>query len=255
MRLAMRSRGDGPDLILLHGWGLSGEVFAPLVERLAERICCHCIDLPGHGDSPALSGLSAWTDAVADRLGRPAVWLGWSLGGLVALDAAQRYPGQVHALVLTATTPRLMQGPDWPRGLSADTVKATRAGLADDFETTVSRFLESQLRGTPAAASSIARLSADLAARPPSPAGLASGLDIIQRADLRAGLGRTKTPTCLIGGRRDRLAHPEAMRWTARTMPNAVCDIYRDAAHAPFVSEAERFADQVATFVGAYETS
>ena len=45
--------GDGPPIVLLHGWGLHGGVFAPLVERLADRFTLHCVDLPGHGRSRA----------------------------------------------------------------------------------------------------------------------------------------------------------------------------------------------------------
>ncbi len=43
--------GQGPDLVLIHGWALQGGVFAPLVQRLADRFTLHCVDLPGHGHS------------------------------------------------------------------------------------------------------------------------------------------------------------------------------------------------------------
>lgn len=43
--------GQGPDLVLIHGWALQGGVFAPLVQRLADRFTLHLVDLPGHGHS------------------------------------------------------------------------------------------------------------------------------------------------------------------------------------------------------------
>ncbi len=43
--------GQGPDLVLIHGWALQGGVFAPLVQRLADQFTLHLVDLPGHGHS------------------------------------------------------------------------------------------------------------------------------------------------------------------------------------------------------------
>ena len=43
--------GQGPDLVLIHGWALHGGVFAPLVARLSGRFRLHLVDLPGHGHS------------------------------------------------------------------------------------------------------------------------------------------------------------------------------------------------------------
>ena len=248
--------GDGPDLVLLHGWGLSGRVFAPLVERLTPGARCHCIDLPGHGDSAAIdgAGLDAWAEAVAASIDTPAVWLGWSLGGLVALRVAERIPERVAGLALTATTPCLQQRDDWRFGLSPDTIAATRAGLDQDYVATVSQFLRINLRGSSAGRAMLERVIEDLSAAPPTPRGLSHGLDIIQQADLRAGLSRIACPAWLVGGRLDRLAHPEAMRWMADAMPDAGIEIYDRAAHAPFLSETERFAAGLARFIGRCES-
>ena len=248
--------GDGPDLVLLHGWGLSGRVFAPLVERLTPGARCHCIDLPGHGDSAAIdgAGLDAWVEAVAASIDTPAVWLGWSLGGLVALRVAERFPERVAGLALTATTPCLQQRDDWRFGLSPDTIAATRAGLDQDYVATVSQFLRINLRGSSAGRAMLERVIEDLSAAPPTPRGLSHGLDIIQQADLRAGLSRIACPAWLVGGRLDRLAHPEAMRWMADAMPDAGIEIYDRAAHAPFLSETERFAAGLARFIGRCES-
>src|SRR5690606_41998086 len=76
--------GDGPDLVLIHGWALHGGVFGPLAERLSTRYRLHLVDLPGHGhsrdsDVPLQPAMVA--SAVAART-PPAAWLGWSLGGL-----------------------------------------------------------------------------------------------------------------------------------------------------------------------------
>ncbi len=55
-----------------------------------------------------------------------ALWLGWSLGGLVALRAALDYPANVRGLVMIASSPRFVSAPDWPHGVAADCVRRVR---------------------------------------------------------------------------------------------------------------------------------
>ena len=55
--------GDGPPLVLLHGWAMHGGAFAPLVERLRDRHTLHVVDLPGHGRAATARCRSRWKPA------------------------------------------------------------------------------------------------------------------------------------------------------------------------------------------------
>ena len=44
-------RGDGPPLVLIHGWAMHAGLFGGLLDRLAEHRTLHLVDLPGHGRS------------------------------------------------------------------------------------------------------------------------------------------------------------------------------------------------------------
>ena len=83
--LFIHTEGRGQaHLVLLHGWAMHGGVFAPLVEALRDRCTMHVIDLPGHGRSSECTVSlqpAACAKAIAARV-PPALWLGWSLGGL-----------------------------------------------------------------------------------------------------------------------------------------------------------------------------
>lgn len=79
------------DLVLLHGWGMNTGVWDALPSTLSADYRLHPIELPGHGGaafSPDWRDLPDWADAVLAQAPEQAVWLGWSLGGLVALQAA-----------------------------------------------------------------------------------------------------------------------------------------------------------------------
>lgn len=91
MSLHVEVRGTGPvPVVMLHGWAMHGGVMAPLAEALEARCTVYVVDLPGHGHSrdcgiPLAPSACAAAIAAATP---PALWLGWSLGGLIALTAA-----------------------------------------------------------------------------------------------------------------------------------------------------------------------
>lgn len=99
----------GPALVLVHGLGGTIENWRGIAPTLAARHRVLVPDLPGHGRSerlPAAPDLDELAEAVlgvaaAEEMGG-AVWVGHSLGGLVALRAAVLRPDAVRGLVLAA---------------------------------------------------------------------------------------------------------------------------------------------------------
>lgn len=100
--------GDGVPLLLLHGWSDSGACWRPVLDGWAVGRTVLTVDARGHGRTPLPAGepftvaaLAADAVAVArDVLGRPAVVMGHSMGGLVAQEVALSAPDVVAALVL-----------------------------------------------------------------------------------------------------------------------------------------------------------
>lgn len=62
--LYFESVGRGPDVVLVHGWGLHGGVWSRVAQALADEFTVHCVDLPGHGHSASLQ------DYTLDNLAR-----------------------------------------------------------------------------------------------------------------------------------------------------------------------------------------
>lgn len=107
-RIVHLEAGQGPTLVLLHGFTGSKENWLPLMRRLAPRWRVLAPDLPGWGDSSRLPDtdygygaqverLAAWLPTVTDA---PVVLVGHSMGGGIAALFAARHPGQVSQLVL-----------------------------------------------------------------------------------------------------------------------------------------------------------
>lgn len=245
--------GHGSPLVLIHGWAMHGGVFGPLVERLAARHTLHLVDLPGHG-------LSRERDAfdlghAAQRIAAqtpPAPWLGWSLGGLIALQGALEAPQQVRGLVCIASSPRFVRGADWPHAVSGEIFEQFADELGRDYRGTLERFLSLEALGSEQGREVLKVLRACVFERgEPAPQALLQGLDMLGRLDLRADLAGLAQPSLWIAGRRDRLVPPAAMRAAAELNPRADYLCIEGAGHAPFISHTGAVADAVLAAVAA----
>ncbi|MGH8121340.1 MAG: pimeloyl-ACP methyl ester esterase BioH [Rudaea sp.] len=252
--LHIESVGSGADLVLLHGWAMHGGIFAPLTPLLAQHFRVHVVDLPGHGfsrdeigDGDAVDARE-WAARIAVVTPPAALWVGWSMGGLVALHAALDTPAHVHGLVEIAESPRVLSAPDWPQGVAPAALAEFGAGLQRDYRRAIARFLALELVGS-ANAQSILR---DLKARAfergaPALRVLVDGLRVLETSDLRARLHELSMPSLWIAGRRDRLISAAALRWSAQHSP-AGTYLEIDSGHAPFLSHPAAVADAIVAF-------
>jgi pimeloyl-[acyl-carrier protein] methyl ester esterase len=242
-------QGSGPDLVLVHGWGMHGGIWGDLPAHLAKHFQVTILDLPGHGRSREVSSdlsLAAFTDRVAELCPTPAIWLGWSLGGLIALNAALRHPQTVAQLVLVGATPKFVQAPDWPHAMPAEVFADFARSLTLDYRATLLRFLSLQVSGNESARALLKQLRADMFAHgEPQAAALAAGLAMLEQTDLRARLAESRVPALVVHGSHDRLAPPAAGEYLAAQLPTARLLHIEGAGHAPFLSHAALFADAV----------
>ncbi len=253
MNIHIETIGRGPDLVLLHGWGLDSGVFEPLRGKLAQRYRLHLVDLPGYGRSrdvepPDTS--EALAAALVKQTPAGAFWLGWSLGAQIALLAAQRSPGHVRRLVLVAATPCFVARADWPTAMAPDVFNDFSSGLLQDWRATLSRFLgliaadplrdREMLQGLRAAV---------LSRGEPATAALAAGLEWLRHNDLRPSLAAIRQDTLLFQGDRDRLVPAPASAALAAMVPKARICLVAGAGHAPFLSHPERFLSRLGTFL------
>ena len=242
--------GAGPDLVLLHGWAMHAGIFAPLTERLATHFRLHLVDLPGHGysrDDRHSLDPARCAAALAARLPR-AIWVGWSLGGLVALQAALLPDSPLRGLVLIASSPRFVAQADWPHGVKLEVFEAFDSGLRNDYRATIERFLALEALGSAHTQACLHELRTHVFERgePALPA-LAQGMRVLETTDLRARLRELKVSSLWLAGRRDRLVPAAAMRWGAQQSPQGHFVEFASG-HAPFIGHASKVADAITTF-------
>jgi pimeloyl-[acyl-carrier protein] methyl ester esterase len=255
MTLHAETTGVGPDVVLLHGWGLHGGLFESLAAGLSSRHRVTCLDLPGHGRSafvPPFGNLDELAQAVVPALPEACTLVGWSLGGMVAARLAADGCPAVERLVLVATTPRFVNGAGWTQGLERALVREFAAELGRDYRGVIRRFLSLQARGDERQAALLRQLRAEVFARgEPDPAALAAGLLVLTRSDLRALACRIRVPTLVMTGEYDRLTPPRASAWLASKIPGARHCSLPGAGHAPFLSHPQEFLAALRDFLPA----
>ncbi|MEE4143562.1 MAG: alpha/beta fold hydrolase, partial [Halieaceae bacterium] len=142
-------RAARQELVLLHGWGSNREIWRPLLAQLRSWANVTLVDLRGCAPGLAAGEHCEPGDVIAGVLAvapQRAVYLGWSLGGQLALELAARNPERVAALVTVCSNPRFIADSGWP-GMDAEAFAAFQAAYASDPEAGLRRFGSLQAQG------------------------------------------------------------------------------------------------------------
>lgn len=253
MKLYHESRGQGSPLLLLHGWGMHSGIWDSLADQLAVNHRITLTDLPGHGHSPLspenydLDGLTAM---VAPLLADDTTLLGWSLGGMVAMELARRCPQQVKRLILVGGTPQFCADDSWPTAMPATTLAEFARGLQADPDKTLRRFLTLQVHSSRNAPQVLRKLQGQLARRQAAhPTALENGLNILSRNNLRPHLQQIHCPVLLLHGDQDQLVPLAAAATLCRLLPHARLISFAGAGHAPFLSHPDDFIHALNVFI------
>ncbi len=202
-------------IVLLHGSGLCGAVWAPLRARLEAS----APSLPGRDGVPGPPPATVEEAAafVASTLTGPAIVAGHSYGGAVALELALGRPDLVSGLVLMATGARLRVHPFILQTLDACVARDepfdfVRGMLGPDPDPAVAAALTDAIRRTP-----VATARADWRA--------------CDAFDRREHLAALRVPTLVIDGDADSLTPPAYAERLARDIPAARRATLRGAGH------------------------
>jgi 3-oxoadipate enol-lactonase len=247
--------GKGPPLFLLHSLLSDRASFDAVVPKLAQSFRVIVPELPGFGQSPAVSGdLAAVADRMAEAVkdaagGEDAIVLGNGYGGFVALQMAIRHPGLATRLILADCGAafseqgrdafRNMAAASKAKGLGAITDVAMRRLFAPEFQAEHPDLMrdrrEAFLRTDPEVFRAACAALAEL--------------------DLRPQLAGVKVPVLVLVGEHDEATPPPMSHELAAALPNARLEIIRGCAHVPQLQSPEIFLQVIGGFLPAPQSA
>jgi pimeloyl-ACP methyl ester carboxylesterase len=264
-RVAYRTAGEGPPLLLVHGITSSSRTWESVIPLLAEHFTVIAPDLLGHGESAKPRGdysLGAYASGVRDltaALGYDRVTIvGHSLGGGIAMQFAYQFPERVERLVLVSSG-----------GLGRAVHLALRSAALPGAEFVLPLLGAAHLHR---AGNALGRVVGALGFRSGPDlrevsAGLASFGDwearrafvhtvrgVIEPGGQRVNASdrlylAADVPTLLVWGEQDPIIPVRHGRRAHELMPGSRLEVFEDAGHFPHGSEPARFARVLREFV------
>jgi pimeloyl-ACP methyl ester carboxylesterase len=267
---ALELEGDGPPLVLLHGFADSADSWRLVLDRLARRgRRAIALDLPGyatadplHPKGAVLPQLDAFARAalehVADEAGEPAVLMGNSLGGCVALRAGQDPEAPLRAVVPVA--PAGFDHPAWFRLIEAQPLLRAVLAAPVPVPSTVVRAVVGEAyrqlafaRPRAVAGEVVASFTAHHATRAMLAGHLASGRRLLPEigGGICFELERITVPVHLVWGSRDRMVAHRGSRHLLEALPDTTYELLDGVGHCPQVEAPGRLLDSVERFLAA----
>jgi len=246
---------------MFSGVGSDCRMFSPVIDRLKDDVSIVPWDMPGYGGKPlgnegaggqfTFAGMAAAVIADLDKAGTArAVFLGHSIGGMLAQEVAALYPDRIEALVLSGTTP-VFGSPD---GEFQKKFLAARLAPLDQGVTMpeLAQTFAKDLLGSnpdPAAGPTATQLMSELPEE-----SYRAGLTCLVTFNRREELTRIAVPTLLIAGAEDTNAPLKTMQRMAEKIAGSQIAILPDTGHLAPLECPDLFADTVRDFLNSLPT-
>ena len=227
--------------VLISGWSVNSDIFEWLLPGLAQYFIVYSADvkdLPENVDDC----VAELAETLQKEVCKPALVIGWSLGGNLALALAEQYPQQVSGLCLIAGNPSFVARDDWPCAMPAAQLKAFQQGIAGQRDKTLRRFDLLQIKGDEEQANLRKALGDYRKQQTPwSDADLARGLVWLGQFDQRELVQSLRVPMLWCFGREDQLVPVALAGYLDNSSDRISTAVFDDCAHLPFLTCPDSF--------------
>lgn len=247
-RIFYQVAGQGAPMLLMHGYPLSGALFARNRDALAARYQVITIDHRGFGSSSAPGipdSIAVYADdalAVMDQLGiGRAIVGGHSMGGQIMLEMYQRAPDRFRAMILIDTNAAAATPAE--AGLERGTAEIVRQMGVDAI---VPAFVAEMLRGeTRLNQPELVGYLSVVMKQASVDAGIGGALALATRPDYMPLLGQIQTPALVFVGVADTLYPPEISMMMYEALPHAQLALISDGSHAAIFEVPDRSSEAI----------
>lgn len=248
----VRTEGDGPAVVLIHGVGLDNTMWDLVADVLTPHFQVVRYDIVGHGETPPYQGeltfeiLAQQLLDVLDAQRIPDAHLvGFSLGALIAQGFALRFPRRVRKLVLLNSA--YVRSAEQREGIAARLAQVEGKGATSNVEASIERWFTKDYRDS--RPQQIRLVEKRITSN--DTAGFLAAYRLFARSDsLFAGqLQEISAPTLVITGENDVGSTPAMSRAIAEQIPRAQLQIFPGVKHMLPVENADKLSQQLIQFL------
>lgn len=237
MTVYSQTFGQGKNLVLFHGWGFDSRIMEPLAILLAKVYRVTLIDLPGFGRSDFIGEnyhLDYLVEILKPIIPKQSVFIGWSLGGLIAMKLSMALTHS-KGVILLASTPCFVAVNTWP-GIPLNLLSRFHDSLMHDSEDIFREFVFLQMNKAQYCPQSYAKIKKLLCQKNDhNRIVLQGGLNILKNTDLRRSHKNIQTPVHYFFGEKDALISVDTAVAIKKIYPEASIHIIPDYGHSTFL--------------------
>jgi pimeloyl-[acyl-carrier protein] methyl ester esterase len=256
MDLSVKTFGtNGPYLLLIPGFSLTQGIWEKQTAEFSKHFRVVTLDLPGHGDSPALRHPlrlhqlgTLCHETLAKFLISEYCVLGWSMGGMIAQHMSLDFPQAVKKIILVGSTPQFVATANFPHAVRPGGHAKLKQQLQKDLTQGLAEFLkfatrDHVLHDHPEFVEFI-RTHSHVEKN-----SILFYMDALWEFSTLTQLQNILCPSLVIAGKNDPLCPLAASQHLAQHMPHAQLEVFEHCGHFPFLTHTQAFNSRVIEFL------
>lgn len=226
-------------LVLLHGWASDSSCWQALLPELNCQRDIITVDLPNFGNSQSLDSdvLDDWLLALLPHLPARAIYIGWSLGGMLATALAGLNNDRVEALITICSNAKFVRGDGWRSAMPKTIERGFYQSFIDEPEKTLKTFSALEAQGELDERAALKLLRAQQKNTAPVNDGWRVALQLLAAIDNRQTLSDLTLPVLHILGRNDALVNSTCAVSLQELNAIHSVEVLDDCGHAPHITQ------------------
>ncbi|VFP81640.1 alpha/beta fold hydrolase [Buchnera aphidicola] len=237
------------NIVFFHGWGIHSIVWNKIIPILKLSFTLHIIDLPGFGKSINCSVMNfkEISNYLLKKIKKKVIWLGWSMGGLIAHYMSLNYPNYTIAMIHVTSSPFFIKKKEW-LGVSKNILKVIKKNIFTNYNKFLKQFIILHVFDKKIKNLSINNFFLKKYPNPKKKA-IEVGYRWLTEIDQRNEVLSNNIPVLKIYGELDKIVPREICYKINYIHKNSNSIIIKGAKHAPFLSHPNIFCNILKKFI------
>ena len=236
------------NVVIINGWAMPSGIWCDFCDQLKTIVAyddCQIIDI----DRCLTS--NEWVQSLDEIIKPNTLLIAWSLGGMLALEYAHRYPEKIVGLCTLQMNPKFVTGSGWSSAMESGAFQEFKQLAECDAKSMTKRFGFLVIAKGLDSLGDLKKLKQNFTASTiPSVDVLQNSLELLETLDARAKLGTLRLPQLHIYGENDQLV-PKATAKQVEALNDQVhIELIEGVSHFPCYSAASRIIERISKFAG-----